>query len=159
MSFIQQLATQSQATQQAWVQRQAEAFKAKCMEASRSTTETSCAMTVTAKPGKQMANLLQAELKTVGFSSLNVSQSQKWPDQIHIKASWDAVKAAPAPKHHAPAGGVSETCGICQERALLTALAPCGHTMCRGCLKQHGQQVCPFCRQPVQAATNSLFIG
>ncbi|CAJ1375999.1 unnamed protein product [Effrenium voratum] len=107
MSFVQQLATQSQAAQQV----SAEAFKAKCMEVSRTG---------------------EAQLELVGFSSLEVNCW--WHDQSHIEASWDGVKAAPAPKHHAPAGGVSETCGICQERAPLTALAPCGHTMCRGCL-------------------------
>ena len=49
-------------------QRQAEAFKAKCMEVRR-TGETRCAMTVIAKHPQQMEKFLQRELELVGFSS------------------------------------------------------------------------------------------
>ncbi|CAJ1406740.1 unnamed protein product [Effrenium voratum] len=158
MSFVQQLASQTRLTQEAWVQEQVNLFKEKCWETSwrsRASCEMDC-RAIQPRCRKLLAQELRAQLVPLGFSSLQVFPTFNC---IKIKASWDEVEeaeAAEAPK--VPKDSARGCCGICLEQAALSALAPCGHTICQGCLKNELRK-CPFCRQPVEAATNGLFIG
>ena len=43
----------------------------------------------------------------------------------------------------------AEKCAICDSNSADTAVVPCGHMMCGGCVDQLRRPTCPFCRKAI----------